>query len=108
MIRKVTETTVCIMSAFAAAMITALAFRIILPDVPPGQDERWTDYIGGIVALAAEICVALAVFWCCSKRFRARVEHHRSKEGLCLKCGYDLTGNVSGTCPECGAEVKQA
>ena len=23
----------------------------------------------------------------------------------CLRCGYDLTGNKSGRCPECGAEV---
>ena len=22
--------------------------------------------------------------------------------GLCATCGYDLTGNVSGACPECG------
>ena len=26
----------------------------------------------------------------------------RKREGLCPRCGYDLTGNVSGTCPECG------
>ena len=26
----------------------------------------------------------------------------RKKRGLCLKCGYDLTGNESGVCPECG------
>ncbi len=25
--------------------------------------------------------------------------------GDCAQCGYDLTGNVSGRCPECGAEV---
>ena len=25
--------------------------------------------------------------------------------GHCQKCGYDLTGNVSGVCPECGTEV---
>ena len=25
--------------------------------------------------------------------------------GHCQRCGYDLTGNVSGTCPECGVEV---
>ena len=24
---------------------------------------------------------------------------------LCVKCGYDLTGNVSGKCPECAEEV---
>jgi hypothetical protein len=22
--------------------------------------------------------------------------------GRCAECGYDLTGNISGTCPECG------
>lgn len=27
----------------------------------------------------------------------------RRKRGLCANCGYDLTGNVSGTCPECAA-----
>ena len=26
--------------------------------------------------------------------------------GHCRSCGYDLTGNVSGRCPECGAAVK--
>jgi hypothetical protein len=27
------------------------------------------------------------------------------RPGFCLSCGYDLTGNVSGTCPECGGKV---
>lgn len=26
-------------------------------------------------------------------------------QGLCVSCGYDLTGNVSGACPECGAPI---
>ncbi len=26
-------------------------------------------------------------------------------EAVCLRCGYDLTGNVSGACPECGGAV---
>lgn len=26
----------------------------------------------------------------------------RSGPGLCRTCGYDLSGNVSGVCPECG------
>ena len=29
----------------------------------------------------------------------------RRKRGACQKCGYGLTGNVSGVCPECGVEV---
>ncbi len=31
--------------------------------------------------------------------------HRRRKKGLCLKCGYNLTGNVSGICPECGEKI---
>lgn len=26
----------------------------------------------------------------------------RRRKGLCIRCSYDLTGNVSGICPECG------
>jgi hypothetical protein len=27
------------------------------------------------------------------------------KPGHCQRCGYDLTGNTSGVCPECGAQI---
>jgi hypothetical protein len=36
---------------------------------------------------------------------RHRRRRQRRARGLCLSCGYDLTGNVSGTCPECGRAV---
>ena len=32
-------------------------------------------------------------------------DHRRIQPGHCKKCGYDLTGNVSGRCPECGRGV---
>jgi hypothetical protein len=28
---------------------------------------------------------------------------YRRQTNRCLKCGYRMTGNVSGVCPECGA-----
>ncbi len=31
----------------------------------------------------------------------------RLATGICLRCGYNLTGNVSGICPECGTRVHQ-
>jgi hypothetical protein len=34
---------------------------------------------------------------------RRRHTRLRARRGLCPRCGYDLTGNVSGVCPECGA-----
>ena len=31
--------------------------------------------------------------------------YYRRRKGLCLNCGYNLTGNVSGVCPECGTPL---
>ncbi len=30
---------------------------------------------------------------------------NRPRAGCCRRCGYDLTGNTSGVCPECGTPV---
>jgi hypothetical protein len=30
----------------------------------------------------------------------------RARPGYCPSCGYDLTGNVSGRCPECGVSTR--
>ena len=32
----------------------------------------------------------------------------RRRKGRCLTCGYNLTGNVSGVCPECGVSLWSA
>ena len=29
----------------------------------------------------------------------------RRRQGLCPRCGYNLTGNVTGVCPECGEPI---
>lgn len=31
---------------------------------------------------------------------------HRRRKGLYQKCGYCLTGNVTGKCPECGTTIE--
>jgi len=33
-------------------------------------------------------------------------DRRRIPPGHCQKCGYNLTGNISGVCPECGAEAR--
>lgn len=32
---------------------------------------------------------------------------HWGKPEACRRCGYDLTGNKAGVCPECGTEVEK-
>jgi hypothetical protein len=47
------------------------------------------------------ILIAVPTLW---SFWRAR---ERSKWGRCRKCLYDLTGNVSGICPECGTPIPE-
>jgi len=56
---------------------------------------------------AAIAALASAMFW--QRRaiiaWRSRSE---GRAGYCRQCGYDLTLNVSGTCPECGVACEKA
>jgi len=49
----------------------------------------------GLFGLYPAVVLALSV----TRRVRRR---RRRVRGLCIHCGYNLTGNVSGVCPECG------
>ena len=44
--------------------------------------------------------IPTAFLWYCDRR--------RFAPGHCQRCGYDLTGNVSGRCSECGEKVSAA
>jgi hypothetical protein len=37
-----------------------------------------------------------------------RRDRRRPRPGFCRQCDYDLTGNVSGICPECGTPLTEA
>ncbi len=63
--------------------------------VPGDRDMPWWFW-----ALALLLALVAARWWYLSWAVR-----HRPRMGCCGKCGYDLTGNVSGRCPECGTEV---
>ena len=47
------------------------------------------------------VFAALPMVWVRS----ARQQRRRRSAGLCPACAYNLTGNTSGVCPECGTAV---
>jgi uncharacterized paraquat-inducible protein A len=51
--------------------------------------------------------VADTGFWFYRERniARRKLQHRRRAMGCCIKCGYSLTGNSSGVCPECGTST---
>lgn len=63
-----------------------------------------TWLIAGLILVAAAqfLLIVGCVFWKLPRRGELRWE--RAAEA-CVRCGYDLRGNVSGTCPECGMPI---
>jgi len=61
--------------------------------------RRMLDFPAWLLPLPFAIYPTIAFIRGPYRRYRRR------KNGLCLKCGYDLTGNVSGICPECGEQI---
>ena len=62
------------------------------PYRPPIDTPRW---IGEWILIAGASTILIT--WLSDARRRGK--------GLCSHCGYNLTGNVCGVCPECGARA---
>jgi hypothetical protein len=65
------------------------------------MDRPGTNYLGIAVPHWPFVALfgAASLYALAAHPFR---RWRRRRRGLCLRCGYNLTGNVSGRCPECG------
>jgi hypothetical protein len=62
----------------------------------------WVYCLGLLLPFALGLILAAFLYWQC------RVWRRLGRAGVCRTCGYDLTGNVSGVCPECGTPRESA
>lgn len=82
-------------------------WEVVWPDV----HLKWTPIVGTYIGANRTIktrSVPLWVPWVIVAIPTALLfwlDRRRIPSGYCKKCGYDLTGNVSGICPECGEMV---
>lgn len=83
-----------VLAGFAATAPAALAARELCVQLGVGDD-------GSLAAVAA---TGLAAAWALVRAYAGVARGYVRAElpGVCRGCGYDLTGNASGTCPECG------
>jgi hypothetical protein len=80
----------------------ALALLAFATCVALAVGGSWAISRGFPPGVAALLAIALAIAFGCHLKSLDDVRRERRARGLCVRCGYDLTGNVSGVCPECG------
>lgn len=83
---------------------------MLLPVVEDASTPSWVATAVSVVmaiitglAVAAQVIGSLLAGRWIYRSFRWKMAPYDGS--WCLKCGYSLTGNVSGICPECGEEV---
>lgn len=72
----------------------------------PGSWIFWFPFIGIIFGSVIVIPLWIPLLLGLIPSFVAWRRSRRTPPHCCQQCGYNLTGNESGVCPECGTEIK--
>ena len=88
------------------SVVVATGLFVLWDKLVASVPSRWSVYI--LFALCL-IGFGIAV-WFTWQDIRRRLRAELAKKGvpICVPCGYNLTGNVSGVCPECGTKIEEA
>ena len=73
----------------------------------PASDPTAAPYFG-LVAPWVDLLILTAILpvaWMINWLWRRHRRRRAARLLLCTSCGYNLTGNTSGVCPECGAPL---
>ena len=92
----------------ATALQKSQAFKEVTLSIPSAEQAKH-EALGEIdkaicfsmATLVGMILMGSGWTWIC----RSKRAANRLAGGICIRCAYDLTGNVSGVCPECGTAV---
>jgi hypothetical protein len=68
-------------------------------------DNSWSKLAAVSFGYPAGALMLLPSAWLVM--WRRRRERRLRGAGFCFSCGYNLTGNVSGVCPECGTVISK-
>jgi hypothetical protein len=94
------------MTAFLLVVVAFLSslYQVVYYPAPYGAATILIASCSMFVARAGEARAAsrLSWFWTIIGLFVLRLHRWALPQGHCDKCGYNLMGNISGICPECG------
>ncbi len=83
-------------TGWLARLYPARSVPIWLPSVSYWASDGWHVTLPLWMPFLVAAVPTGWLWWC---------DRRRTPPGHCRKCGYDLTGNVSGVCPECGEKI---
>ena len=88
----------------ATAVVTTVAWL-----VAPNYSLTWRGISSNDMLFGGVAMLVVSIFALVTSTLEARARKRKiDAELFCPTCLYDLTGNVSGVCPECGNPVPQA
>lgn len=77
--------------------VIEVLFAILMTPIDILEVRRGRQSLLTLFLAMSTVAVPMIAVW---------IKHERNiAPGYCQKCRYDLTGNVSGICPECGTKV---
>lgn len=94
---------VVVLLAYLAALLFLLAFNTIVPMYLNWGLGWFVAFLGyGAIVVMSFLGPAFATAFV----LNAIDAHQASQRNLCRYCQYNLTGNISGVCPECGEQIE--
>src|SRR5262245_61134316 len=82
------------------AFCMGYGLSFLSPFVEYEGDREPLGHIGSFAQLGLGLYLLLEGRWVIGRIVRGL-------EGTCPRCGYDITGNQSGRCPECGTKLPE-
>jgi hypothetical protein len=87
-----------------AAKIQAILLSVLhvlaFPLATEARPASWYLVVSNSLLCGASMAALLAALCAIMRRFKRNIG-----PACCSMCNYDLTGNVSGVCPECGSDA---
>jgi hypothetical protein len=85
-------------------LLTLLGRRLSIASLIPAIPS-WLDRYVTALCIIAGWAFLFRILWRTPVREAIRKQLNHLGVPICIGCGYDLTANTSGICPECGKRI---
>lgn len=93
--------------SYATLSLPILSWLLAINLLAFVHDGALRGRLAGFIALPLMFVMYFLTVWPFRRSYRRRIREYLHDCGLptCIACGFDLTSDTSGRCPECGASA---